>query len=325
MIQFAVIGTNVITDNFLEAASRCEEIALGAVYSRSLDRAREFGAKYGVTKVYDQLEDLAADPDITFVYVASPNSFHCSQSILLMEHKKHVLCEKAIASNEKELRQMLQTAADNQVILLEAMRTAFDPGFLEVQSQLKNLGTIRRVSFQYSKYSSRYDKFRAGIIENAFDPKFSNGSLMDIGVYCVHALIHLFGRPESIQATCVKLHNGVDGTGTILAAYPDMIAELLYSKIANSYLPSEIQGEDATMIIDEINSPKQIVIHYLDGRKEQIDVEKDSNTMLYELQAFLDMIQGKGTAMEYNQYSIMELEMMDQARRQTGLVFLADQ
>ena len=186
MIRFAVIGTNTITDKFLQAASALPDFKLCAVYSRTLARAQEYAQKNNVSLVFDSLEALADSDQIDAVYIASPNFCHAAQSILMMQHHKHVLCEKPIASNASEFQQMYDTAIKNQVILLEAMRSVFSPGFAAIRSLLPVLGTIRQVDFSFCKYSSRYDHFKEGIIENAFHPALSNAALMDIGVYCVH-------------------------------------------------------------------------------------------------------------------------------------------
>lgn len=324
MVRFAVIGTNFITDNFIEALKECKNAALVAIYSRNITRAKEYANKHGAKLVFDKLEDLADCDQVDVVYVASPNSLHFSQSIIMLNNKKHVLCEKSIASNSKELTQMLNTACNNNVILLEAMRSAFDPEFLAIAKNLDKLGVIRRATLFYCKYSSRYDNFKKGIIENAFNPELSNGSLMDIGVYCVHALVKLFGLPKEIVATGIMLENGIDGSGTILAEYDEMQAELIYSKIANSYMPSEIQGEEATMIIDSITKPKDIVIRYRNGKEETIHIKKQQNNMYYEIEELVSLIEHSKTAKEHNQYSIMELKIMDEARRQMGIVFPAD-
>ena len=123
MIRFAVIGTNTITDKFLQAASALPDFKLCAVYSRTLARAREYAQKNNVSLVFDSLEALADSDQIDAVYIASPNFCHAAQSILMMQHHKHVLCEKPIASNTSEFQQMYDTAIKNQVILLEAMRS----------------------------------------------------------------------------------------------------------------------------------------------------------------------------------------------------------
>ncbi|MDF2821225.1 MAG: dehydrogenase [Clostridiales bacterium] len=325
MIKCAVIGTNFITDRFIEVVKQLNNIELVGVYSRTMDRAKEYANMHGASLVFDKLEDLANSEEVDLVYIASPNSFHFSHSMQMLQKGKHVLCEKPIASNSRELALMLQTAEENNVILLEAMRTVFDPGFLEIANNLYKLGTIRRATFQYCKYSSRYDNFKKGIIENAFDPIYSNGALTDIGVYCIHSLVKLFGLPNGINAMGILLENGIDGAGTIIADYGYMQAELLYSKIAVSYIQSEIQGEKATMLIDEIVSPKELVILYRDGQEERISMEnKNKNNMYYEVEEMVRLIENSEHAQDHNQYSIMEINLLDEARKQIGIVFPAD-
>lgn len=324
MVRFAVIGTNKITDNFIEAATLCPEFKLAAVYSRTRATGLAYAKKHNVTLVFDDLAELGASTEVDAVYVASPNSLHGPYSIMMLQGKKHVLCEKTIASNKKELEVMLKTAQDNGVILLEAMRSVFDPGFKAIEENLSKLGTIRRATFQYCQYSSRYDNFKKGIIENAFNPAFSNGALMDIGVYCIHPLVRLFGMPEKVWGDAVKLHNGVDGAGTILAKYAGMQGELIYSKIANSKLPSQIQGEEACMLIKEIPDPKEITIIYNDGRQEEIQINKYANNMYYEVEELIRLIASKSTAERHNQCSLMELDIMDEVRKQMGIIFPAD-
>ena len=325
MINFAIIGTNFITDLFLEAAAMREDFHLKAVYSRDLAHAREYGETYGAELFFDDLEKLARCPEIDAVYIASPNSFHAPQSILMMEHGKHVLCEKPTASNLKEFTKMREASFKNQVVLLEAMRPVHNPAFTVIRNNLEKLGTIRRVTFLFCKYSSRYEKFKNGVPVNAFDPSFSNSALMDLGVYCVHPLIALFGLPEHISSDCVKLHNGMEGAGTVLLHYKDMIAELIYSKISTSTLPSQIQGENGTMLIDGISIPKDLQIQYQDGREEILEVPDFSNDMIYEINDFIDLIETHTLDHPFLPYSEMELQVMDEVRKQQGIVFPADQ
>ena len=154
-IKFATIGTSKITKTFLSAASNVPGFKLEATYSRNIKNAIEFGTPYNVTKFYDSLKALAEDRTIDAVYIASPNAFHCSQAIQMMKAGKHVLCEKSLASNKKEAEEMFRTAAENNVILLEAMRPVFDPGMDAVKASLNKLGVIRRATLNYCQYSSR--------------------------------------------------------------------------------------------------------------------------------------------------------------------------
>jgi len=325
MVRFAVIGTNFITDNFMDAGSQCEGFKVQAVYSRSMEKAKEYAGKYGIEDCYDSLDALAAAENIDAVYVASPNALHARQSIKMLKAGKHVLCEKTIASNSGELEHMIKAAKEHQAIVMEGMRSVFDPGFSAIQENLPKLGKVRRATFQYCQYSRRYDNFKKGIIENAFKPELSNGALMDIGVYCVHLMVKLFGLPNEISAHCLKLSNGVDASGTIVATYDEMQAELMYSKITNSALPSQIQGEEASMIIKEIPDTTTIEIVYRSGEREEIKIDKKTNNMYYEIEEFIRLAETKESAKVHNQYSVWELKVMDEARKQMGIVFPADQ
>ena len=103
MICYATIGTNIIADRFLDAARQNDLLHYAAVYSRNTDTAAGFAAKYHVERICTNLEELAAADDIDGIYIASPNSLHYEQAALLLAHKKHILCEKTITSNTREL------------------------------------------------------------------------------------------------------------------------------------------------------------------------------------------------------------------------------
>ncbi|MDO4941511.1 MAG: Gfo/Idh/MocA family oxidoreductase [Lachnospiraceae bacterium] len=326
MVRFAVIGTNFITDGFMEAGMQCKDFHVQAVYSRTIERAKEYASKYGIEDYYDSLDDVAAAENIDAVYVASPNALHAPQSIQMLNAGKHVLCEKTIASNQEELKQMLDAAKQNHVIVLEAMRPVFDPGFQAIQDHLPKLGKVRRATFQYCQYSRRYDKYKIGIIENAFKPELSNGALMDIGVYCVHPMVKLFGMPDQILASGFQLSTGAEAMGTIIARYGnEMQVELLYSKITDSILPSQIQGEEGSMIIEEIPDTVTLKIRTRQDKKwEEIKIDKKENNMYYEIEEFIRLVQSGESAEEHNKYSLWELAVMDEARRQMGIVFPAD-
>lgn len=324
MIRFATIGTNVITDRFLEAAEKVPGLEFSGVYSRELSRAKAFADQYGVSLCYDGLEQLAQDRQVDAVYIASPNCFHYEQAMLLMQAGKHVLCEKPISSNQVELRNMIQMAEDNKVVLLEAMRSVFDPGFTALKEMLPKVGKIRQVTLAFCQYSSRYDNYKKGIIENAFRWELSNGALMDIGVYCVHLLIALFGKPDNVLADSIFLTNGAEGAGTILARYPEFQAQLIYSKICNNSLPCQIQGEAGTILFEKAADIRKISLRFPDQSEEEFQIDKYENNMVYEAQTWLECIESKVSCGSYLQNSLDTLSVMDAIRKQTGTVFPAD-
>lgn len=257
MIKFAIIGTNWITEEFIKAAKEVPDFSLKAVYSRTEEKAKEFAAKVGAELTFTNLEEMAKSDEIDAVYIASPNSFHAEQAILLMNHGKHVICEKPMASNTKEVQAMIEAAQQNNVVLMEAMKTTLLPNFQAIRKHIHKIGKIRRYFASYCQYSSRYDAYKQGTVLNAFNPQFSNGSLMDLGVYCLYPMVVLFGKPLNVKANSVKLETGVDGEGSVILDYGEMDAVVQYSKISNSYIPAEIQGEEGSIIIDAIHTPQK--------------------------------------------------------------------
>jgi len=326
MINIGVIGTSNITEEFIKGASLVEDFKLSCVYSRNEEKGKTFAAKYNLTKVFTDLEQMAKSSLIDAVYIASPNSLHAEQAILFLKNKKHVLCEKPVASNVRELDLMIKAAKDNNVLLMEAMKTTFLPNFQIIEKNIHKLGIVRRFLISYCQYSSRYDIYKAGKAVNTFDPKFSNGSIMDIGVYCIHPMVRLFGVPVSINASALILDSGVDGQGILIASYDNMDGVIIHSKIANSYLPSEIQGEKGTMIIDKINNTEKVKIIYRDGTVEDLSVPQIKENMCYETKEFIELIKSGKTESKINSFSqsLKVIDIIEKARKQTGIKFPAD-
>lgn len=323
-MKFAVVGSNFVADWFIQAGKRCEGFELYAVYSRTEARAREYSARHSAPVYYTEFEQLEADPLIDAVYLASPTSCHAEQAIRLMRAGKHVLCEKPMAFNMMQFTDMVHTAEEHHVTLLEAMRSDYSPGFLAVREGLKKLGTIRRASLRFCQYSSRYDNFKHGIIENAFRPDIAGGAVMDIGVYPIHAMIALFGAPHAIRSLVIPLHTGVDGAGSVLFDYGEMLGEVTYSKITDSNLPCEIQGENGNLLFDRITNLSKAEIHYRDGSTEIVYEQEPDDEMRYEIKAFLHYASSCVLPEQELVITRQALVCMDAIRKDAGILFPAD-
>mgnify|MGYP000966772947 CR=1 FL=1 len=321
MTTFAVIGTNLITERFLTAAKECPNFRLGTVYSRSLERGHAFADRWGASDVCDSMDALCNSPSVRAVYVASPNAFHARQAIQLLRAGKNVLCEKPAAPCADDLEKMFLAAKESGALLLEAMRPAFAPSVRMIRENMARLGPIRRIVIPYCQYSSRYDKFKSGIRENAFDPTLCNGALMDIGVYCVNLMILLAGEPKSILASGYFLKDSIDAYGSAIAEYDGMSVQLMYSKINNNVSPCEIEGEKGSLVFGPMPVPRTAKIHWNNRDEEPLECEMGPHDMRYELERFLAFLEDPSEAAPYQHNSYLALRVMDEIRRQIGIDF----
>lgn len=337
-VRFGVIGTNFITEWVIAGARADSRFELSAVCSRSADRADQFADKHGIPHRFVSVEEMARSPHVDAVYIASPNFKHAEQALVCMSHGKHVLCEKPMASDACEARAMVEASCRYGVTLMEAMKTTLTPGFRRVMDSMKDIGPVRRYFASFCQYSSRYDKFKAGERPNAFNPDMSNGAVMDLGVYTIYPMVALFGMPARITASGLLLPTGADGQGSAIFGYDGFDAVVMYSKIADSSLSSEIQGEAGMLMIDRINRMGRVsftphVANVAGGASrgfEQVtlDCGDDAieNDYYYEIKEFIDLImEGRGES-DINSHanSVAVMEIVDEIRHQIGVLFPCD-
>lgn len=325
MIKLAVIGTHWITDSFIEAAITTSDYHLTAVYSRDKNRAMAFAHQHNIPFFFDSLDEMLQSKEIDAVYIASPNALHFSQAWLCLSRKKHVICEKPLCSNWEETERLIQFAKENQCVLFEAMKTYWLPNYYQTKVLLPRLGKLRKAFFQYCQFSSRYSAYLSGENPNTFNPEFSNGSVMDIGVYCIAPAVALWGMPANIKANATLLPSGVDAHGAILLSYGDFDVTICHSKVSDSYLPSEIQGEAASLKIDHLSTCHRLVYCSSKGNEQDVSVFQHTNPLFYEAKIFANLIKNKHINHLGHGYSLNTARILTEVRKQTGVVFPADQ
>ncbi|MGC0368628.1 Gfo/Idh/MocA family protein [Microbacterium sp. SLBN-111] len=296
MIRIGIVGTSSISERLADAVRAVDGVELGRVASRDAGRAREFAERIGAPGIAEGLDALLTAGDVDAVYLASPNSVHAAQVRAAVDAGIPVLVEKPATLTAGEWDALVARARERRVVLLEAMRTAHDPGIRVVQDLLPRVGRLRRVSFRYEKRSPRYDHVLAGEQTNIFDPALGGSALRDLGVYPLHALVLLFGEPRGILGSRVGIASGTDGLGSAIVEYDGFLADVAWSKITDTSLPSEIQGEDGSLAIDAIDAPRRLVLTPRGGAPETIEVDAPENPMIGEVERFRDAVNGADIA-----------------------------
>lgn len=323
MIKYATIGTSFIAEQFVTGANATGKLQLGAVYSRKIDTGYAFAQKFGCKKVYTSLEDLANDSEIDAVYVASPNVFHSAQSEFLLNAGKHIICEKPITTSAAEYLRLKALADSKGLIYIEAIIPIYNPSRNRIKAALGEIGNICMAKIDYCQRSSRYDRFKNGEHVNIFDMSLHAGTLMDLGVYCVYAAVDLFGMPKNIKASANFLNNGADGSGIAIFEYDDFSAALTYSKTGQSVAPTEIVGDDGSIIMETAVYYQDAYL-VKDGKKMPLYNNVTKETLMgYEALAFCDFICGERLD-HYRQNSdicFMVHSCMDKIKSEAKIVY----
>jgi predicted dehydrogenase len=214
-IRWGILGTGTIARKFAEGLRHVEGAELVAVGSRSSQTAEAFAAAFGVPRRHASYDDLAADPEIDVVYIATPHPFHRENSLQCLQAGKAVLCEKPFTVNAQEAAAVISLARERRLFLMEAMWTRFLPLFTKLRELLAPgvLGELRLLQVDFG--------FRAGFNPQGrlFNPQLAGGALLDVGVYNLSLASLLWGRPERIHSAAHLGETGVDEQSAVLLSY----------------------------------------------------------------------------------------------------------
>ena len=229
-MKIGTIGSGFIVKTILSKVAVTEGMECAAVYSRSYETGRKLADAFGVDKVYTDLDGLCSDPELDFIYIASPNSLHYAHVKKALEHGKHVMCEKPFVPTAAEADELIALAKEKALYLIEIITTRDHPHFAWVKEHLPRVGKLQMVNATFCQYSSRYDTLMTGQQTNIFDPVFKTGCLMDINVYNIYLAVALLGKPDRVEYFAGLHENGIDLHGTVMLQYGDVVCQCIGAK-----------------------------------------------------------------------------------------------
>ena len=327
-MRLGIVGTGMIVDMVGDhLASWGIDVVAVAGTPRSLDKVNELADRYGAAGRYVDYHDLMADPNVDTVYVAVPNFLHLEVSEAALRAGKDVMCEKALASNEREAEGLATLARECHRFLWEAVVTTRQPNFKVIRDELlPRIGTVKVVSVNYSQYSSRYDAFRAGKVLPAFDPAKAGGAIMDLGLYTLSFTLGLFGEPASARYRA-NIERGIDTSGIVDLDYDGFRAICICAKDCGAPSYAIIQGTDGYIhMASQPNACGAVTLHLNDGTEEFHD---HCLPVMWEgeFREFLAQQQVGDLEECYRQLdqSLLVSRVQNTVRREAGVIFPADE
>lgn len=315
--NWGILGQGVIASQMADALMK-EHGGIYAVAGRHMDKVLAFAEKYTVQHCYD-IESLLQDEAVDIVYIATPHTYHYDYMMKALRHGKHVLCEKAITVNHKQLQEVMQLAQEKGLIVMEAMTIFHMPVFHKAR-ELVESGAIGKLKMLQVNFGSckEYD-----VNNRFFSSELAGGALLDIGTYAL-SLVRWFlhEQPDTILTSMLPFETGVDEmSGIILRNSLDEMATVTLTMRAKLPKRGIIAGEDGYLEISEYPRANSFEIRYTkDVWTETIDAGVRGDALLYEVRDMEAVVSG---AAENHTLQISSdvVSLMDEIRRQWGMKY----
>lgn len=298
---------------------------VGAVLSHSLDKAAAFAQQEEATQYFDDMDAFTNEARIDAVYIATPHPLHHAAALHCLQHKIPVLCEKPLAMNSDQVKEIVDAAAKHQTFLMEGMWTRFLPSMLQVLSLIEAnaIGKVISVKADMS-YKAPYDPG-----SRYFNPELGGGSLLDLGIYPVFLTQLLLGKPATIQATARLSDKQVDEACAAVLGYNNgAYAFIESSLVTQTALTATIHGETGRIHIGTPwnEQPSGIIVTSYDGKEKHYPCEWEGHGLQYETEEVYHCIrQGKLYSDKYShQFSLDVMSTLDAIRQQTGIIYPED-
>lgn len=314
--RWATLGCGVIA-NQLAQVLQAQGSSLYSVANRTHDKAVAFAEKYGIGKVYEDIDEVFTDESVDIIYISTPHNTHIKYLRKALAAGKHVLCEKSITLNSQELEEAIKLAEDNHVILAEAMTIYHMPVYKKLNEIIASgaLGELKLLQMNFGSYKE-YD-----MNNRFFNRNLAGGAMLDIGVYALSFVRWFFSeKPNQILSQVKYAPTGVDEQASILLKNPkEEMASVILSLHAKQPKRGMIAFDKGYVELYEYPRGQEAVITYTeDGHTETIREGETDRALEYEVLDMEAAVAGEKDDIHLD-YTRDVMDMMTQIRQEWGM------
>ena len=203
IIRIGVIGAGRIAVRFVPEAKYVSGVIVNSVYHPCRDSAKAFGEKFELDLATDDLEQFFRNVDA--VYIASPHETHYGYTKQALEQEKHVLCEKPLAFCREEAKELFALSCRKGRVLMEAIKTAYCPGFVQLVGIAKSgaIGRICDVEACFTRLTGEWLRERT---DRAY-----GGGFTEFGNHTLLPVMKLMGTDyQTVRFDSILDTNGID-------------------------------------------------------------------------------------------------------------------
>lgn len=267
-MKWGIIGCGHIAGKFAEDLALVDGNELYAVASRSQAKANTFAQKYQAIRSYGDYDAICQDDQVDIIYLATPHNSHLEYGLQVLNHGKHLLCEKPMAVNEQQVSKLIDAAEKNGVFLMEALWSRFNPSIQSVLQKINNgdIGAVRYINADF------YFKKDFEVTHRLFNPELAGGALLDIGVYPLFLSYLILGMPKEIISRS-RLHaNGIDLQTSAILEYENAQSVLSFGMETKSDMVGCINGEKGSFQLYDRWHETQGYRHLQNGKQKAFDI-----------------------------------------------------
>jgi predicted dehydrogenase len=319
-----ILGPGKIANRFAACFQFVPQAKVYAIASRDGKKAREFAATYGAEKSYSSYEELVKDSAVDLIYIATPHPFHHEQSILCLKHGKAVLCEKPLAMNLAQVKEMIDAAKKANVFFMEGMWSRFFATTHKALELIKS-GAIGEVRSLHADFG-----FSAPVNPESrlYNMALGGGAQLDVGVYPMFFALLMLGKPDEIKSSSQLATTGADTTTQALFKYKSgAIGHIMSSIVADSPKDAYIIGTLGRIIVHAPwHKSEKVTLRLNSGETTDFSFPHSGNGFEFQLQHVVDCLEKNKTESDQMplSMSLMMAEVSDEIRRQGGVKYSVD-
>ena len=322
-LNWAVLGTGVIANEMAQALVKMNK-RLYAVANRTHQKALDFAGRYGVQKVYDQIDEVFEDEAVDIIYITSPHNTHYEFMKKALEHGKHILVEKSITLNSRELDEMIALAAEKKLVLAEAMTIWHMPIYKKLWEVVQSgqLGKVQIITMNFGSFKEY------NMSNRFFNMNLAGGAMLDIGVYAL-SIVRSFmeEKPEDIVSQWKASPTGSDEQATILLKNEqEQMATVALSMHSKQPKRAMISCEKGYIEIMEYpRADKAVIVDAESGERTEIESGETANALYYEMMDMEQAVRSGDASNMQLQYSKDVMDIMTKLRKDWGMKYPGEQ
>ncbi|MBI5009168.1 MAG: Gfo/Idh/MocA family oxidoreductase [Bacteroidia bacterium] len=319
--KWGILTAGKMSAKFVKDLRLLENAELYAVGARDEYRAKVFAEEYGFGKYYSSYEELATDPEVDIIYIASPHSYHYEHTMLCLRNKKAVLCEKAFSLNSREAEAMIAESVKQGVFLMEALWPPFQPIYQKTWEILNSgkAGSLVHLDARFG-FQPPYDP-----ADRKFNLSLGGGSLLDIGIYPVHDVLYFMGLPDEVIASASFTESGAEHSISIIFGFSDGKKATVFSSFrASAGISCTLYCEKGNIVFSRARDMSQRLNVSLNGQEPQeFSMIPEGMGYQYEAAEVMKCLEEGRIESEYVTHSntLNLMKMLDRIRKEAGIVF----